>query len=92
MLTYTYYCPANHRTVEVRHGMCECLQTWGELCQRAGMTLGDTPPESPIERVITGGLMTHIPGTARSDQDLLPPGRCCGQPESCQRRLPLSCE
>ena len=36
MPTYDYYCPANARTLEVRHSMSEKLSTWGELRARAG--------------------------------------------------------
>ncbi len=55
MAIYDYHCEANQRTVEVRHAMSERLQTWGELCECAGIDPGDTPPETPVKRLITGG-------------------------------------
>jgi len=52
MPRYDYLCPANGRVVEVRHGIDERLSSWAELCARAGLTMGGTPPETPVERVI----------------------------------------
>jgi hypothetical protein len=49
---YDYRCEANGRVVEVRHGMNERLATWGEVCARAGVALGDTPAAAPVEKVI----------------------------------------
>jgi len=55
MPTYDYSCPANGRIVEVMHRMSDTLNTWGELCEKAGIELGNTPPESPVARLATGG-------------------------------------
>jgi len=55
MAVYDYHCQANQRTVEVHHAMSERLQTWGELCERAGIDPGDTPLDAPVTRLITGG-------------------------------------
>lgn len=55
MPTYDYRCEANGRVVEVRHGMNEVLSTWGDLCDRAGVDLGETAAETPVKRLITGG-------------------------------------
>ena len=55
MATYDYRCDANGRVVEVKHPMSVLLKTWGELCERAGMDLGETSPDSPVSRLITGG-------------------------------------
>lgn len=76
MPTYDYYCPSNDRTVEVVHRMAETLRTWGEVCERAGLDLGDTPAEAPVERVITGAAGI-VGGTYASDP---PPsgGGCAG--------------
>ena len=57
MPTYEYYCSDNDQTVEVLHKMSEKLATWGELCERAGTDLGDTPSETPIQRMISGGQL-----------------------------------
>ena len=50
---YEYHCGSNGRTIEVRHGMSEELTTWGELSERAGIALGDTPAETPVERLLS---------------------------------------
>ncbi len=55
MPTYDYRCETNGQVVEVKHGMGELLKTWGELCERVGMEPGDTPGETPVNRLITGG-------------------------------------
>lgn len=55
MPSYDYRCPTNGQTFEVRHGMSENINTWGELCERAGVDLGSTPSDAPVERLITGG-------------------------------------
>jgi hypothetical protein len=48
MARYDYYCPANDCTVEVVHRMGEKLKTWGEVCEAAGVALGDTPADAPV--------------------------------------------
>lgn len=52
MPVYEYFCPAADCSVEVIHGMTETLINWGELCEKAGVELGDIPPDSPIERLL----------------------------------------
>ena len=55
MPSYDYFCPANGRTVEVRHSMKDKLQTWGEVCQLAGLPLDEVAADSPVQRLISGG-------------------------------------
>ena len=50
---YEYHCPANGRTVEVRHGMGERLTHWAEVAERARTDPGDTPADSPVERLMS---------------------------------------
>lgn len=50
---YEYHCGANGRTVEVRHGMQERLETWGQLVERAGLAADDTPEEAPVARLLS---------------------------------------
>ena len=70
MALYDYYCEANDRTVEVRHGMSETVQTWGELCEVAGLERGDTPADAPLRRLmsapvpLTGGSTGSNSGPA----------------------------
>lgn len=64
MPLYEYRCPANGRVVEVRHKMAERLATWGELCERAGLPIGDCAAHSPIEKLISAGFIGSTPETA----------------------------
>ena len=50
---YEYHCATNGHTVEVRHGMAERLETWGELVQLAGRDPGGTPTDAPVERIMS---------------------------------------
>lgn len=82
MPTYDYSCEQNARVVEVEHRMTESVATWGELCVRAGIDVGDTDPAAPVTRVISGGLLA-LPKRSGSPA---PPkeggghtcGGCCG--------------
>lgn len=49
---YNYYCPQSGASVEVTHSMREDLQTWGEVCARAGIERGGTDAEAPVERLL----------------------------------------
>ena len=71
---YDYRCPANGRTLEVRHSMRESVSSWGELCRLAGADPGDTPARSPVERVISVPAVPTRPG------DPVGGGGCCGVP------------
>jgi hypothetical protein len=50
---YEYRCGANGRTLEVRHAMATLLETWGELSEAAGADPGDTPLDTPVERLMS---------------------------------------
>ncbi|MBM4183195.1 MAG: hypothetical protein FJ207_03105 [Gemmatimonadetes bacterium] len=50
---YEYRCASNGRTLEVRHGMDEHLETWGQLAGLAGVEPGGTPAEAPVERLLS---------------------------------------
>lgn len=57
MPSYDYRCEQNGQVVEVRHKMSEKLTTWGEVCEKAGLELGDTPAEAPVQRLISGSTL-----------------------------------
>ena len=61
-MRYDYFCPANQKTVEVSHSMTDSLSTWGEVCAKASIEPGETPLDSPVSRVITGGSLAIIKG------------------------------
>jgi hypothetical protein len=77
MALYDYYCEANDRTVEVRHGMALSVSTWGELCDVAGIETGDTPAKAPVRRLM--GAPIPITGSSTSPgSGPAPCGPSCG--------------
>ena len=79
MLRYDYFCPANQRTVEVRHSMNDDVADWADLCRRAEIDLGDTPPDSPVERLISGGyVFTSKKSDDQGSFDSCCSGGACG--------------
>ncbi|MCB1830722.1 MAG: zinc ribbon domain-containing protein [Chromatiaceae bacterium] len=75
MPTYDYFCEANGRKVEVSHKMSERIATWGELCDRSAAEPGDTPAETPVRRLITGGAV--ISSTGSGSEPPCASGACC---------------
>ena len=76
MPSYDYQCPANGQVIEVKHSISESVKNWGELCERAGIELGDTLANSPVEKLITGSNVVK-----KSSLGSEPPcgsGPCCG--------------
>jgi hypothetical protein len=65
MPCYDYYCEANGRTVEVRHGIDAVLGTWGEVCYAAQIPLGDTEFEAPVRKVISPPSISISTGDAK---------------------------
>jgi hypothetical protein len=56
MPTYDYYCETNDQTIEAFHSVSRTLETWGELCECAEISPGDTPPASPVAKLLAAGL------------------------------------
>lgn len=63
MPLYEYHCPANGQNVDVSHGMKERFETWAEVCAQAKIDLGDTPSDSPVERIIGTGSVNNQANT-----------------------------
>ena len=80
MPMYEYYCPSNHRTVEVMHGMSGLLKTWGEVCEAAGERPGTTHADEPVEKLLSAGMVItgNSPASAPDPRDCGRPGGCCG--------------
>lgn len=77
MPTYEYYCPANHQSVEVMHGMSRSVTTWAELCELADQPIGQTPGDTPVEKLLSAGMV--ITGDRQAaDLNCGNPGGCCG--------------
>ncbi len=87
MLTYQYRCEQNGETLEVRHRMTERFTTWGELCAALERAPGPTPVDTPVERLISGGLLGTVSGGTpqTSTMPSLPMAGCCGNPSGCGR-------
>ena len=78
MPSYDYRCNANGRVVEVKHPMREQLLTWGELCALAGIDPGDTAPDAPVEKLITGGQVVKSSSLGDAATPPCSSGPCCG--------------
>ena len=76
MPSYDYRCDANGRVVEVRHRMSESLVTWGEVCQKAGLELGDTSADAPVQRLITGGSVVSSASLSNPEAPSCGMGSC----------------
>lgn len=74
MPTYDYRCDSNGRVLEVSHRMSENVSTWGELCARAGIDVGETSADAPVQRLATGGNI--ISSTSRNSDPA--PAAACG--------------
>mgnify|MGYP001052812318 CR=1 FL=1 len=78
MPTYDYQCDANGRVVEVKHGMSDVMTNWGELCERAGIELGETPADSPVRKLATGGNVVKSSSMGGGDLPPCASGGCSG--------------
>ena len=77
MPTYEYYCPANHKTLEVMHSMSVSVTTWGELCELADTKPGKTATSEPVEKLLSAGMVISSQKDA-PPMDCGNPGGCCG--------------
>ena len=78
MPTYNYRCDANGKTVEVIHSMREQLNSWGELCEKAGIEPGKTALDAPVRRLATGGNVISGDSLGSGAAPACNPGGCCG--------------
>ncbi|MEE9405365.1 MAG: hypothetical protein V3V20_10760 [Algisphaera sp.] len=80
MPTYEYFCPENGQSVEVLHPMSTTLNTWGEICSTQDLDLGNTPANTPVEKLLGTGMVLTNARAARNDNcgGPSPSGGCCG--------------
>jgi len=72
MPTYTYYCPLNNQSLDLRHRFSESVENWGELTFRAGQNPSpETPLDAPVQRIVTGGMLLTARRVSGGDA-------CCG--------------
>ena len=85
MPTYDYLCDSTGRKVEVRHSINEELKTWGELCERAQLDPDDTPADTPVRRLISGGAFISSSSLSNPEPACASgaccPGGACGLPD-----------
>ena len=67
-----YQCPTNQVPIEIHHPMALTIKTWGELCERSGHPLGDTPPETPVAKIVGGGNPFQAPPDLNFKKDRKP--------------------
>jgi predicted nucleic acid-binding Zn ribbon protein len=53
MPSYDYFCAANGQTVEVRHRIDQVLETWGEVCYAAQVSMGETEFGATVRKVLS---------------------------------------
>jgi len=70
MPTYDYVCDVNNQMLEVKHKMNEIVHNWGELCEKANISPGETPLDSPVRKLATGGQVVKRSSMGNPD---LPP-------------------
>jgi hypothetical protein len=44
------------------------MRSWGEVTRRAGLDLGDTPPDAPVRRLISAPVPITSPGADPAPQ------------------------
>ena len=76
MPTYDYFCESNGQKVEVKHRMSEELMNWGDLCDKAGIEAGDTPLDTPVRRLISGGAFISS-SSLSNPEPACSTGSCC---------------
>jgi YD repeat-containing protein len=77
MPKYDYRCDRNGRTVEVTHPMSDSVSTWGELCALANLENGDTPADSPVHKIISGGFIATGSSSAPASSHTCSAPSCC---------------
>lgn len=80
MPIYEYLCETNGHVLEVRHKMAEKLETWGELCARAGISPGRTDPGAPVKKLMSAGFIS-TGGSAGTSAEAACEAPYCGSGE-----------
>ena len=78
MPSYDYRCDANGRVLEVSHKMNQVISTWGELCDQAGITPGETPPHAPVVRLVSAAQVVQRSSLGDASAPACERPSCCG--------------
>ncbi|MBT7408560.1 MAG: zinc ribbon domain-containing protein [Methylococcales bacterium] len=82
MPTYDYRCETNGELIEVKHKMSDVIKNWGELCQIAGISAGETPLNSPVTKLVNGGQVVNSRNLGESASQC--GNGSCGMRGSCE--------
>lgn len=75
MPTYDYRL-ADGSVVEARHRMSESPRTWSELCAVSGLESSGQAPDSPVQRLATGGQVVST-SALNNPEPACSTGSCC---------------
>ncbi len=75
---YDYRCELNGQTIEVSHAMNDLISTWAELCALDGIETGETPADSPVHKIISGGFVATSASQQASSHRCTAPSCCHG--------------
>ena len=78
MPSYDYYCEANGTRLEVSHKMDRVVATWGELCELVGQDPGQTPPATPVRKLISAAAVVSSRALANPEPACAAGGCCPG--------------
>ena len=78
MITYDYHCDANGTTLSVRQSIKKKLSNWAELCSLADHCIGETPPQTPVRRLISFEKPKPDKSTLSMFSKSKSGGGCCG--------------
>lgn len=78
MPKYDYRCELNGQTVEVIHPMSQVVATWGELCELASVETGETPANTPVHKIISGGYVATGAASRAPAHSCTAPTCCSG--------------
>jgi hypothetical protein len=59
MPIYEYHCAKANKTVEVMHNCSTVISTWGQLCEAAGIDIGQVPTDSPVDKLMASKVAVH---------------------------------
>ena len=74
---YVYRCEANGEVVDVAHRMDDVVRTWGELCERAGRSAGDTPSAAPVRKIPVAGNVVPRSSLGSGPEPVCSAGPAC---------------
>lgn len=79
MPIYEYHCARANKTIEVVHSCSTAISTWGQLCEIAGIDIGQVPVDSPVDKLMASKVAVHGNAHNKSALKQVPVRTgCCG--------------